>query len=85
MEAKLADERAASQVAEQVVARWRRPSMLLLLQITPQPFHAVPRTGGVAARLCAEADKRQAEEALVHERAARLVTEQLFAKEPAAP
>ena len=38
-----------------------------------------------SARLCAEADKRQAEEALVHERAARLVTEQLFAKEPAAP
>ena len=35
-------------------------------------------------RDCAEADKRQAEEALVHERAARLVMEKLFAKEAAA-
>ena len=36
-------------------------------------------------RDCAEADKRQAEEALVHERAARLVMEKLFAKEAAWP
>ena len=35
-------------------------------------------------RDCAESDKKQAEEALVHERAARLVVEQLLAKEAAA-